>query len=75
MVRLFAAIFGASLILGTFGPVAVSAARPTHGTVTVSCTPSGPSRTADAHAQRGLEKAVNNFNEHNPSGKRCSLND
>lgn len=75
MVRLFASIFGAALILGVFGPVAVSAAPPIRGKVSVSCTVSGPSRTADAHAQHGLEKAVNNFNERNPIGERCSLDD
>ena len=75
MVRLFATIFGAALILGGFGPVLVSAAPPQRGTVSVSCSSSRFSRTADAHAQHGLERAVNNFNERNPFGERCSLDD
>jgi hypothetical protein len=75
MVRLFAAVFGAALILGGLGPVAVEAARPTRGTVSVTCSVSRSARTADAHAQHGLEKAVNNVNQRNPFGEGCSLND
>ena len=75
MFRFIAAVFGAILFLGGIGPVVVSAEPPTRGTVSVTCSLSGLSISADAHAQHGLEKAVNNFNKNKPFGRACSLND
>ena len=75
MVRLLGSLFGVTLFLGVAGPVVVSAAPPQHGTVSVMCAGSKFSITADAHAQRGLEGAVNNFNSNKHFNHTCSLND